>query len=622
MDIRHDLDTLAIKSLDRTSLAELEDQFDQSIGSTISKQQVLNTYLGWLREQLVMDMFLGQDSLVDAWIRSLRKYGFEKGQIYQSFKDWQRQEALANPSTLRRFLMIEQELYKLLGKEVLGNDAGRHNEPYHVPLPQNVKQHTRSDECNIKNTSNPIKDAQQEFKGHWVGTRRTGANNIPVTKRRNQKVSVASPNSMNAASSMPCEPQILSYTDKCATSTIVAISHEESRLDHPYETNLAHETISLDTALEKMLRRPRAQHNPSALASSSGAYISALKAGRLEWTLPPDDYTCKRCHQKGKEIQSETNLAIHVLANSIIGHWLHLCPTNLDPSYDAPPDPGYLCHFCRQMGDHFATLCPQNDKEWSLTQQRKNPQSPNTIKQTRAQQSSPKVGSSSYRPRYAHRSGYQEADKFRPRYRNERSSSPSGSSRRDRRRRANLRRADVIPATSHGTKMRKGTRAEDDAESEGRLFYEDDDISSIITDAPFPDGAKELFRRPQTAIDEDKAKLRHDSIPMRPKMSAYDQSSPCSSQEAAIDANDFLQQLHDQIQEEKIKQSCLDEVKTRTDQVYEHTDPFLFRDGSGSICKKVTNPPFSNEVVRLFASRPIPVIVPHSKRRRTLDFWT
>ncbi|KAI0913236.1 hypothetical protein F4823DRAFT_87087 [Ustulina deusta] len=46
------------------------------------------------------------------------------------------------------------------------------------------------------------------------------------------------------------------------------------------------------------------------------------------------------------------------------------CPTNLDPRYDQAPARDYRCIFCGQHGDHYATLCPKNPHENSLTKQR------------------------------------------------------------------------------------------------------------------------------------------------------------------------------------------------------------------------------------------------------------
>ncbi|KAI1416783.1 hypothetical protein F5Y13DRAFT_153062 [Hypoxylon sp. FL1857] len=56
--------------------------------------------------------------------------------------------------------------------------------------------------------------------------------------------------------------------------------------------------------------------------------------------------------------------------NYVSGHWIQLCPTNLDSRWDTPPPRNYRCSLCNKWGDHFATLCPLNEKEISLTKQR------------------------------------------------------------------------------------------------------------------------------------------------------------------------------------------------------------------------------------------------------------
>lgn len=53
------------------------------------------------------------------------------------------------------------------------------------------------------------------------------------------------------------------------------------------------------------------------------------------------------------------------------GHWVQLCPTNMDPAFDRPPEPDYKCLICGRVGDHFATLCEHNIRQVSLYQQRK-----------------------------------------------------------------------------------------------------------------------------------------------------------------------------------------------------------------------------------------------------------
>jgi hypothetical protein len=57
--------------------------------------------------------------------------------------------------------------------------------------------------------------------------------------------------------------------------------------------------------------------------------------------------------------------------DSSAGHHLQVCPTNMDPSYDQPPDKFYICAVCSARGDHYKSLCPKNADPYCLTQKRK-----------------------------------------------------------------------------------------------------------------------------------------------------------------------------------------------------------------------------------------------------------
>lgn len=53
------------------------------------------------------------------------------------------------------------------------------------------------------------------------------------------------------------------------------------------------------------------------------------------------------------------------------GHHLQVCPTNMNPAYDKPPDDYYICIICMARGKHFKSLCPKNSDPHCLTQKRK-----------------------------------------------------------------------------------------------------------------------------------------------------------------------------------------------------------------------------------------------------------
>ena len=53
------------------------------------------------------------------------------------------------------------------------------------------------------------------------------------------------------------------------------------------------------------------------------------------------------------------------------GHFLQVCPTNLDPTFDLPPNKTYQCPICRKWGKHYSSLCPMNEDPFSIIQKRK-----------------------------------------------------------------------------------------------------------------------------------------------------------------------------------------------------------------------------------------------------------
>jgi hypothetical protein len=81
-----------------------------------------------------------------------------------------------------------------------------------------------------------------------------------------------------------------------------------------------------------------------------------------------------------------------------------------------------------------------------------------------------------------------------------------------------------------------------------------------------------------------------------------------------VDADDFLQALGKQMQENSIAADCAAELDVIIKEICGDEDPNLMLDEHGTMCRVVTSPPFSDLVVRLFANRPNPVINPRRKR--------
>ncbi|KAI0165513.1 hypothetical protein GGR57DRAFT_496989 [Xylariaceae sp. FL1272] len=125
--------------------------------------------------------------------------------------------------------------------------------------------------------------------------------------------------------------------------------HEDS---DPDDVIITHETILIESSpnrrispeIEKSKAVPTIEHPPYGRHGGFHSIDASLSS------TPPKRYTCKRC---GKG-----------------GHWIQVCPTNLDPQFDRPPTEDYKCFICGEVGSHFGTLCPQNEARHSLTKLR------------------------------------------------------------------------------------------------------------------------------------------------------------------------------------------------------------------------------------------------------------
>lgn len=92
-------------------------------------------------------------------------------------------------------------------------------------------------------------------------------------------------------------------------------------------------------------------------------------------------------------------------------------------------------------------------------------------------------------------------------------------------------------------------------------------------------------------------------------------NNPEDCKHAAGDADEFLQTLQGEIQENRTAAVCASELDAIVEEVCGDEDPNLVLDEHGRLCRVVTNPPFSEVVVQLFAGRVNPVINPRHKRK-------
>ncbi|KAG9249240.1 hypothetical protein BJ878DRAFT_537463 [Calycina marina] len=98
---------------------------------------------------------------------------------------------------------------------------------------------------------------------------------------------------------------------------------------------------------------PKVDSSPNRSDNSFRKFDSMLSKPKDEdfQGPPPPGYRCNRCGR--------------------VGHYLQVCPTNMDPSFDRPPNKTYQCTVCGKYGDHYKSVCFLNKDPLSINQKRK-----------------------------------------------------------------------------------------------------------------------------------------------------------------------------------------------------------------------------------------------------------
>ncbi|KAF3062381.1 hypothetical protein GL218_04187 [Daldinia childiae] len=327
MDLQPSLQTLGIDDLADITLTELEDKIQHVHPDQLSKQDVLQVFMRWLHERIKKD--IQQKSLLSEFANLLLTGGklqqgpFSEDEVEEALKEWQRKDAEENPADIRRYQMVQLDFHELFEQARSGSKQDK----------DSSARSTSNQEGNSLVRLNKLINSQDiaemeimESTPPWVSNKRkqkTGANEIPLGLKADVRSNI--------------------YNE------IVKIKEENKRKESLTKAN---KTSPVKQAAKLSLRdvtsigaSPIKSYEPVI----SDRY-SSLNIPPYLTTPPSSGYTCKRCYQPG--------------------HWIQLCPTNLDPKWDQPPPYYYRCEICKVSGRHFATLCPQNEYELSLTQQR------------------------------------------------------------------------------------------------------------------------------------------------------------------------------------------------------------------------------------------------------------
>jgi hypothetical protein len=115
--IKQNLEILGLASLEHISLDQLSCIITKRLPSNVSKTRIVNIYAMWLHPRLVALDVSAEGAVmreITTWYRFLKTLAYDDTLIADAFCDWQRGEAMENPTSLRRLSIAEAELRRLI----------------------------------------------------------------------------------------------------------------------------------------------------------------------------------------------------------------------------------------------------------------------------------------------------------------------------------------------------------------------------------------------------------------------------------------------------------------------------------------------------------------------------
>jgi hypothetical protein len=114
--VKQDLKILGLESLEGLTLGQLSDVMVASLPSDVSRRRILNIYVMWLHFRL-MAIDTSTDEFIEdiaAWYHFLKRSDKDGVDIAEAFGDWQREQTVEDPTSLRRLSIAEAELRRLM----------------------------------------------------------------------------------------------------------------------------------------------------------------------------------------------------------------------------------------------------------------------------------------------------------------------------------------------------------------------------------------------------------------------------------------------------------------------------------------------------------------------------
>ncbi|KAI0432593.1 hypothetical protein F5Y09DRAFT_329521 [Xylaria sp. FL1042] len=289
----------------------------------------------WLNEQIKQDSATQSECLLRRFVNLMHMSNYTEvepftlAQVDEVFNAWLEKDAIQNPTYRRRYLITQQDLHRLF---------------------------TEEKKCFQNSRASSLSDHQPRLRENNAPTlpRSQISNTLGIEKEDTRLLQAAghdTPMNIAQQSGFPANDEAveigkLGGPDK-PTHTRNYLPRQPADI-HSQGSNVEDVIMTREVTIDSS---PDTEMSQSSITTTYRGRKPKLPSDTPKSSVLRKLYICKRCNESGHAIQN--------------------CPTNLDPRYDRAPARDYQCKFCGQHGNHYATLCPKNHHEGSLTKQRK-----------------------------------------------------------------------------------------------------------------------------------------------------------------------------------------------------------------------------------------------------------
>ncbi|KAK4126558.1 hypothetical protein N657DRAFT_568397, partial [Parathielavia appendiculata] len=309
------LEVLDLESFEGVSLNQLSDAITNKLPSDVSRMGTLTIYVMWLYPRLMAIDVSAEGSLtqeITTWYRFLKAMASHDDLIFEAFRNWQRHQAIADPTSSRRLSIAEAELRGLMASPSTSVNPG-----LSAAKPEALFGQMHPDRVKLSQEPRTVIEIDDDDDGGDDDVVFISSKTLPKGRGSSEG------HGQNPQPGLP----ILTGPNMLAVKDLTTAPPKKK-----------------DSEVAETKRKLSAKYSDSSSASPR-----TEKGGTSK--RPPQYYVCDRCGQQG--------------------HLLKKCPTNMDPSFDRKPPQNYKCHFCKKVGEHYGPLCPKHPHPDSIAAQRR-----------------------------------------------------------------------------------------------------------------------------------------------------------------------------------------------------------------------------------------------------------